>query len=1304
MAFFEQVPAQSNMAYVVILHLSPDFDSQLAQILQTVTSLPVIRVNEPVKVQADHVYIVSPNRHLRMQDGELIALTNTHLEERRAPVDIFFRTLAETHQSKAIAVVLSGTGANGSMGLKRVKEKGGAVFVQSPQQAAFAEMPRQAIATDLVDEVLAVENIPAKLVAYCQGLGTVTISLEADQRPQQQQQALREVFAQLRLRTGHDFSNYKRPTLLRRIERRIHVHNLPDLPAYTAYLHEHVEETEALLKDLLISVTNFFRDPAVFIHLETQVLPRLLEKKNADDTLRIWVAGCATGEEAYSLAMLCIERTQGVIDAPKVQIFATDLDEDAIATAREGLYTLNDAADVSPERLRRFFSLEGDRYRISREIREMVLFAHHNALKDPPFSRLDLVSCRNLLIYFNYTAQEQILETFHFALNPGGYLVLGLAETADSTKDLYASLSREHHLYQSRLVTSRRYPIPKTVPPRLKEQKPASPAPASLDVAPTRRMNYGDLHQRLLVQNAPPSVVINEEYDILHFTDRAGRYLHFSGGEPSHNLLKLIRPELRLELRTALYQATQEQSMIEVRGLTLRLEERTETLTLHVRPVLDEGDPARGYFLVLFETTSQATSPAPPVLVLTEPMARQLEAEVIRVKNQLRSTNEQHDQQAEILKASNEELQAMNEELRSAAEELETSKEELQSINEELSTVNQELKVKIEEVSLSSDNLRNLINSTNIATLFVDRSLRVNLFTPAAQEIFNLIPSDYGRPLTDITHRLNYQQLVEDAQAVLSSLQPLEREVTTTSGRSFILRILPYRTADDRINGLVLTFVDISQRQAAEESLRKSEEQFRLFVITSSNALYKMSPDWTIMYQLQGTTFLADTEQPNRSWLDQYIPLEDQVAVQATIREAIDLKKPFDFEHRVIRRDGGLGWTLSRAIPLFDDQGAITEWFGAASDISPRKQAEEKLSESERRLRLAIEATELATWDWNLLTNEVYWNEQHFQLFGMSPRPNPVTPEDFLSHVHPDDRDRLIELLQQSIASRDTYDAEFCTVLENGSQRWMSGYGRVVEEVAGQPTRMSGVMLDVTNRRQAEEDLREANRRKDEFLALLAHELRNPMATLSNALTLLETTGGTDTGLPLEVVVPMMSREVSYLVRMVDDLLDISRINLDKIELRRQRLELNTLVDQVQQVVRPLVEQAHQQLRVQGPENPLYVEGDAARLIQVLRNLLGNAIKFTPSGGVIDLFLDQVDQRARLRVVDSGIGLAQDELRRIFSLFAQVNTSHARSQGGLGLGLTLVQSLVCLHGGQVEARSPGLGLGSEFIVYLPLVD
>ena len=555
--------------------------------------------------------------------------------------------------------------------------------MQNPREAEFNEMPRNSIATELVDEVLNVADIPAHIIAYRDNIGTVEIIEEAEKRPEPQQQALREIFTQLRLHTGHDFSNYKRPTLLRRIERRISVHNLPDLPSYTAFLQEYADETRALLKDLLISVTNFFRDGKAFNFLEHSVIPALFAGKTSADEVRIWVAGCATGEEAYSIAMLCAEHALDALDVPKVQIFATDIDESAIATAREGLYTLNDAADVSPERLRRFFTTDGNCYRVRREIREMILFANHNFLKDPPFSKLDLVTCRNVFIYLNNTAQERAVETFHFALKPKKFLFLGTSESVDGASDLYDLYNRDHHIFQAREANPRSYPIPDSVPTFLRSKLELLPKPDERG-GRSQQISFGELHQQMLEQYAPPSVVVNEEYEIVHMTERAGKYFEFSGGEPTKNLLKVIRPEIRLELRSALYQAIQNASPVEAHNIKLVINGQLQSLDVHVRPVLEDGDTPRGYILVIFKPAQEAlTDGATVTMSSDEPVARQLEGELISLKGQLRNSVEQHEYQSEELKASNEELQAMNEELRSAAEELETSKEELQSTNEE---------------------------------------------------------------------------------------------------------------------------------------------------------------------------------------------------------------------------------------------------------------------------------------------------------------------------------------------------------------------------------------------------------------------------------------------------------------------------------------------------------------------------------------------------------------------------------------------------------------------------------------------
>ena len=833
-SFFQNVAADSNAAYVVILHLSPDHDSKLAEVLQTVSRIPVTQVKKKVKVEPNHVYVVPPNESLSMADGHIVVSPIQTVEERRAPVDIFFRTLAESHCSRAVAVVLSGTGANGSMGIKRVKERGGAAFVQNPREAEFSEMPRNSIATDLIDEILNVAEIPKKIAAYGENLGKVVIPIEPENREEAEQSALREIFTQLRVRTGHDFSNYKRPTVLRRIERRINVRNLPDLPAYTAYLKETPEETTALLKDLLISVTNFFRDKAAFDFLEREVVPRILLDKKSGDEIRLWVAGCATGEEAYSLAMMLAEKLNGSHDAPSIQIFATDIDDAAIAAARNGFYTLNDAADVSPERLRRFFTQETGGYRVRRELRELILFAQHNLLKDPPFSRLDLATCRNLLIYFNHQAQERAMETFHFSLKTGGYLFLGSSESVDGAGDLFAPINREQRIFQSRQTAPRfSHPVPDLSKSFSFDVSPKNAAARETETRPvTERISYGDLHGEILEQFAPPSIVVNEQFDIVHVSENAGRYLRISG-ELSNNLFDLIRPELRLELSTAVYQAVERQKNVVAANLRLNIDDRSESVNVQVRPVLRfKTDAVRGFLVILFQKTGDAPGGdnddnAEAVYSSPEPAMRQLEEALLSSRSEHRNAIEHSEIQAEELKASNEELQAINEELRSATEELETGKEELQSVNEELVTVNQELKIKIEELSVSNSDLQNLMNSTNIGTIFLDRTLRVKMFTPAALEIFNLIPADIGRGLSDITHRLEDENLIGDVETVLNKLQPVEREVRTADAAVYLMQVAPYRTAEDRINGTIVTFVNITKRKQSEEALRESEEKYR---------------------------------------------------------------------------------------------------------------------------------------------------------------------------------------------------------------------------------------------------------------------------------------------------------------------------------------------------------------------------------------------------------------------------------------------------------------------------------------------
>lgn len=826
-SFFAKVPSHSSSAYVVILHLSPDHDSKLAEVLQMTTGIPVTQVSEAVRLQADHVYVVPPNRRLEVADGMLNVHEITQLQQRRSPIDLFFRSLADAHGSRAVCVVLSGTGSDGSAGLKRVKEYGGLSIAQRPSEAAHEDMPTNAIATGMVDLVLPVSEMPARIADYHHRLRQFDGVSPDGAEPVDDSDALRDVLALLRDRTGHDFANYKRGTLLRRIQRRMTVAGAAGLDAYARIMREQPEEAVALMKDLLISVTHFFRDADAFRALEERVIPRLLDDKGPGNQVRVWVPACATGEEAYSVAMLLVEYVESRADSPGVQVFATDLDENAIAAAREGLYAESDVADLPEKLLERFFQREGTGYRIRRQLRETILFAPHNVLKDPPFSRVDLISCRNLLIYLNRTAQQRVLETFHFALRPGGCLLLGPSESPESASNLFVVIDRKMSLYQTRMVTTRTV-VPEAHTVTLPRTLSRAPEPR-----PSARFAPIETHHRLLEQYAPPSLIVTEDHTLVHMSSRAARYLQMPPGEPSRDLLKLIRPDLRAELRTALYQASRSRSSVEVPNMAVVIDGVEHRLNLVVRPVLGDDDPARGFFLVLFADRDGNDQPPREVTYLDptpEPIAQQLEDELSRVKAHLRTVVQQYEVQVEEAQAAAEEHLAMNEELRSAAEELETSKEELQSVNEELATVNQELKIKLEELRLSNNDFKNLINSTDISALFLDRSLRLKLTTPRAQDIFNVIGSDIGRPLSDITSRIVDDRLEDDLREALDQLRPIDREVRTADGRWYLMRSRPYRTSDERIDGIVLMFQDITARRLAELEVRLSEERMRVMI------------------------------------------------------------------------------------------------------------------------------------------------------------------------------------------------------------------------------------------------------------------------------------------------------------------------------------------------------------------------------------------------------------------------------------------------------------------------------------------
>jgi len=1084
-SFFQHMPATTNMTFVVILHLSPEHESNLAALLQYHTVMPVRQVNEPTPVLPNHVYVIPPTKHLSMNDGTIRLSEPERVHGRHVAIDLFFRTLADAHGSNAAAVVLSGTGSDGTSGMKRVKELGGVTFAQEPADAEYDSMPRSAITTGLVDYVLPVEQMPAQLLAYMRNAAKIRLPPIDEARPIDEADALRDVFTLLRARTGHDFSNYKRTTMLRRIGRRLQVHGVAEIGQYIVTLRERPGEIEALLRDLLISVTNFFRDRAAFDALEAHI-PKLLAGKSIGDQVRVWVAGCATGEEAYSVAMLLSEHASWLDNPPEIQIFATDIDEDAIAVAREGLYTDSIAADVSPERLQRFFTSEQGHYRVKKELRDLVLFAVHNLLRDPPFSKLDLLTCRNLLIYLDRQVQEQLLKLFHFVLRPEGLLLLGASEFADSVPELFGPLDKQNRLFIRHAVT-RAMPVLPSMPlttTRIRQPGQAGALPQML--------SFGDLHLRMLEQYAPPSVLLNQDYEIVHLSERAGQFLQFSGGEPSYDLLRVVHPDLRIELRTALFRAVQQGHGSQASQVPMRDGGTTRWINLVVRMVQDPQS-TQSFVLVIFDDARELEQDTyePAITVASEPLMAQLEQELQHTRDQLRAAIEQYETSIEELRASNEELQAINEELRSTTEELETSKEELQSINEELRAVNQELKNNIEEVNRVNSDLQNFLSATDIGTIFLNRSLQLMRYTPRAEDLFNLIPSDINRPLAHVTDRLDYANLADDAAQVLDRLTTIEREVQRDDGRYYVARLLPYRTAEDRIGGVVLTFVDITERKRAEEARLESRRQTELILESISDAYISVDREWRGVYANQAAEHLLNTRRMDMLGKDirQVYAGTDIASLFGKFQQAMEERSTALFDAFY---SGLQIWVEMRLFPTSDGGIAIYQ-----RDITERKRSEERWRVSEERLRLLNEnVLDYAITMLDVEGRFVDWNAGAQRMFGYS-------AEEMVGHESaeiftPKDREAgLPEHEIRKASEEGSAEDERWHLRKDGSRFWVSGVMTAMRDEDGALRGFAKVARDVTERKAAEE-LR--SRSSDE----LEHAVRERTSELAQANSALQ--------------------------------------------------------------------------------------------------------------------------------------------------------------------------------------------------------
>jgi len=1170
---FAEIPANTGMAFVVVQHLSPDFRSLMDELIGRHSEMPVQLAKDGVLVQANRVYLMPPKKEMIIRDRRLILTDKDLTQGLSLPIDQFFRSLAQDQGPQAVAVVLSGSGSDGSRGIIDIKRAGGMVLTESVASAKFDGMPLSAQATGVVDDA----RLPRDLARILCGLPPLEPS--EDEGPLSEDPAMDSGLRLLREHFGIDFSLYKTSTVARRIQRRADMFRADSIAAYVEQLRQDPDELNTLYQDLLIGVTQFFRDPEAFETLEREVIPQIIDRVPPAQELRLWVAGCATGEEAYSLAMLFHEALAGKGRPINLKILATDVHPMSLELASAGIYGDDQLAHVTPARLERFFMRRSSGFQISTDLRQLIVFARHNVLKDAPFTKMHFISCRNMLIYLQPPAQRTVLSLFHFGLASGGILFLGASESPGALSDEFTPIDEHWKLYRKRrdvpLLSHVRLPLSRRVPQR---------APAPIDLPRTASADPLILatYDQLLDRFMPPSFLVDEDRCLVDSFGGAERFLKVRRRRMSTSLVDLLDGDLRTVVAGGIQRALKENTVIEYTGVRIADESGERRYMMSIRPLLHPRTGAR-HLLVAF---GDAPEPVEPSASLTAgvqriPMDQVSQERMSTLETELAYTKETLQATIEELETSNEEMQATNEELVASNEELQSTNEELHSVNEELYSVNAEYQQKITELKELNTDIQHLLEGTDVGTLFLDRDLRIRRFTPRIASVFHIVQHDLGRQISDFSHNIERKSLMEDIERTLRSGTTLEVEVRDRSGTPYFLRILPYRIG---------------------------------------------------------------------------------------------------------MRDGDGSARRPEGLPI---EGVVL----TVTDITALDKARSRLAQ----LSAIVESCDEAIVGRALDGRVIAWNRGAETLYGYSGEEVLGKSARMLTGAPDDELERSLDLIRRG---EKVEHVQSTRARKDGTQVEVSLTISPIWDHDGELVGVSTIARDVTQLVAAQRELEIAAKRREQFLAMLSHELRNPLAAVLNATNLMSE--AKFEGKVIDKCYRVIRRQATHMARLLDDLLDVSRITHGKFELRKQDLDLRGPVEAAIESTGPLLKERGIALRVPLPGPPVPVRGDTSRLQQVVVNLLSNAATYSPKGGGVELRLELDGDRAHLHVADQGMGIEPEMLGKIFELFVQAEQRLDRPRGGLGVGLSLARSVIELHGGTIEAFSDGPEQGSRFVVRLPI--
>ncbi|MCA9973668.1 MAG: PAS domain-containing protein [Anaerolineales bacterium] len=1070
--FFTHMPPDNQMAFVVIQHLSPDYESHMVELLSKYTPLKVHEARDGVKVEPENIYLIPRRKNMTIFKGKLYLVESGRSQGLNLPIDIFFESLAKDRSEKAIGIILSGTGSDGTRGIRAIKEMGGMVMVQD-ESARFDGMPRSAISTQLVDYVLPPHAMPPSLLSYIKH-PYLNRDLSLQPAIADDQVPLEKLFAILRNRTGIDFSDYKPNTVLRRIARRMSINQIDELSDYVRFLEHASAESQLLYKEFLISVTRFFRDPEAFDILKRDIVPELFKGKRPQDQIRIWVPGCATGEEAYSLAILFQEYMQETGVHADVKIFATDIDQDALDVASRGVYPESTLADISFERLRDFFIKRGDSYEILRHVRASVVFAYQNLVKDPPFSRIDLVSCRNLLIYLQPHLQKSVMGLFQFALRPQGYLLLGSSETVGDFSNVFTSHNNRWKIYRYDGDTPP--PLRHSLGPMMADLRPSLPPKTPRAVAASADWHSSDTILRHLVeQMLPPCVVIDERQTVIHAFGDVRQYLEAPiGYQVNLNIMNMVRAELTLPLSTALHRTMQNQETVTYNHIRLEETAGVHYINLTTRQFWERNNRQR---LILVQFEESAYQPVEADSSETFDLNQSAAQRIDDLEHQLQYTKENLQATIEELETSNEELQATNEELLAANEELQSTNEELQSVNEELTTVNNEYQLKIRELTHLNNDINNLLSATDIGTIFLDGNLTVRRFTPAVQGTVNLIAQDVDRPFKHISHNLIGIDLHAYAERVLESKTGVEREAHSQNGNVYLLKLSPYLTHTHQADGVVISLIDITRRRHAEQETDDYRSRLDMAMQAGNLAWWEIDvPSGQITFNRRKTDLLgyAATNFTHYSDFTRLLHPDDYDPAMAAMRQHFEGIAPtYQIIYRIRHQDGAYRWFQDIGqVVARDAAGAPLTVTGIVIDITDLKQAEEErqrhrqtqaeLARSQAILSQTRHVASFGHWELNLTTDQLHWSPEVHTIFGTVPERFDGTYAAFLECVHPDDRAAVEQVYRDSITSRTPYHVKHRILLADGTVKRVSEWGETFFDENGRATHSVGLVQELS--------------------------------------------------------------------------------------------------------------------------------------------------------------------------------------------------------------------------------------------------